>query len=72
VLILINTPVCAAHLLELVQLGDVSHAGEAHVDEAEQLQVGELFCDSFNLPFSGATVVQHQLLDLRRSFIVTQ
>ena len=53
------------YLFEFVQFGDVCGAGQAHVDEAEQLQVGELFCDSFDLPLTGATVVQDQLLDLR-------
>lgn len=57
--------VCFCYLFEFVQFGDVCYAGQADVDEAEQLQVRELFCDSFNLPFASATVIQNQLLDLR-------
>ncbi len=54
-----------SHLFEFVQFGDVCDAGQAHVDEAEQLQIRELSCDSFDLPFAGATVIQNQLLDLK-------
>lgn len=54
-----------SHLFEFVQFGDVCYAGQAHIDEAEQLQIRELCCDSFDLPFAGATVIQNQLLDLR-------
>lgn len=52
------------HLFQFVQLGDPDHTAQAHVDEAEQLQVGELFRDSLDPP-AGATVVQDQLLHLR-------
>lgn len=52
------------HLFEFVQFGDVCYAGQADVDEAQQLQVGELCCDTFDLSLAGATVIQNQLLDL--------
>ncbi len=52
-------------LFEFVQFGDVCYAGQAHVDEAEQLQVRKLFCDSFDFAVVRATVVQNELLDLR-------
>lgn len=55
------------YLFEFVQLGDVRDAGQAHVDEAEQLQVGELLCDSLDLALAGAAVVQDQLLDLEEA-----
>lgn len=55
------------YLFEFVQFGDVCYAGQADIDEAEQLQVRELSCDSFDLPFTRATVVQDQLLDLREA-----
>ncbi|PWA24022.1 hypothetical protein CCH79_00018606 [Gambusia affinis] len=51
----------------VAQFGDVRYAGQADVDEAEQLQVGELLCDSFNLSLTGAAVVQDQLLHLNAS-----
>lgn len=55
-----------SYLFEFVQFWDVCYAGQADIDEAEQLQVGELCCDSFDLSLTGATVIQNQLLDLRR------
>lgn len=56
-----------ANLFEFVQFGDFGDAAQAHVDEAEQLQVGELCCDALNLAVIGATVVQDQLLHLREA-----
>lgn len=54
-----------SHLFEFGQLWDVCDAGQADVDEAEQFQIRELFCDSLDLSFARATVIQDQLLDLR-------